>query len=75
MQLSGEGSTDGSVSLLQKWSDVWGTYIDVEEIDDLEDKDKVTIVPNPTSQQPSSAKVYKLGGVAMNVRSSVHENL
>lgn len=56
-QLSGEGSTDGSVYLLQKWSDVWGTYIDVEEIDDLEDQDKVTVVPKPTSQQPSSAKV------------------
>ena len=57
VQLSGEGSTDGSVYLLQKWSDVWGTYVDVEEIDDLEDKDKVTVVPMPTSQQPSSSKV------------------
>ena len=49
--------TDGSVYLLQKWCDVWATYVDVEEIDDLEDKDKVTVVPMATSQQPSSSKV------------------
>ena len=57
VQLVGEGSTDGSAYLLQKWSDVWSAYIDVEEIDDLEDKDKVTVVPKPTFQQPSSTKV------------------
>ena len=64
MQLSAEGGCrsantgNSSVYLLQKWSTTWGTYIDVEGIDDLEDKDKVTVVPIPISVDPRpSSKV------------------
>ena len=61
VQLSGEESDDtgnSSVYLLQKWSNTWGAYIDVEGIDDLEDRDKVTVVPMPISVDPRpSSKV------------------
>ena len=43
--------------LLQKWSTTWNTYVDVEDVDDLEDKDRVTVVQMPTMQSPKSAKV------------------
>ena len=65
VQLSGEESDDtgnSSVYLLQKWSNTWGTYIDVEGIDDLEDRDKVTVVPMPISVDPRpSSKVTGKG--------------
>ena len=73
VQLSGEGGCksantgSSSVYLLQKWSTTWGTYIDVEEIDDLEDRDKVTVVPMPISVGPSSKVNYGIsymGGIA-----------
>ena len=35
--------------LLQRWSDAWNNYIDVEDENDLEDRDKVTVVPMTTS--------------------------
>ena len=35
------------VYLLQKWSTSWGAYIDVESVDDIKDKDRLTVVPMP----------------------------
>ena len=40
------GSSSGY--LLQRWSETWSNYIDVEEDNDLEDKDRVTVVPMTT---------------------------
>lgn len=45
-------SSDSSGSdsyLLQRWSDAWNNYIDVEDENDLEDRDKVTVVPMTTA--------------------------
>ena len=64
VQLSGEAdcksANTGNSYLLQKLSTTWGTYIDVEEIDELEDRDKVTVVPMPISvdRRPSSKELY-----------------
>ena len=55
VQLSGDESTDsvkGFVYLLQRWSNVWDTYVDVKETDDLEDKYKLTFVLKPTVGNP-----------------------
>lgn len=34
--------------ILQKWSTSWGAYIDVESVDDIKDKDRLTVVPQGT---------------------------
>ena len=55
------GDSGGSNSyLLQRWSDTWNNYIDVEDENDLEDRDKVTVVPMTTSFAESevSSQVY-----------------
>ena len=55
------GDSGGSNSyLLQRWSETWNIYIDVEEENDLEDKDRVTVVPMTTSSAHSEVptRVY-----------------
>ena len=48
--------------LVQRWSDAWNNYIDVEDENDLEDREKVTVVPMPTSnsfaESEASSQVY-----------------
>ena len=46
--------------LLQKWSTTWNSYVDVENISELEDKDRITVVPMPCSvpESPKISKVY-----------------
>ena len=58
VSLSGDCGSSNSL-LLQKWSTAWDTYVDVETVDDLDDKDRVTVVrlsAGTTTQ--SSSKVY-----------------
>ena len=33
--------------LLQKWSSTWQTFIDMEQVHDIEDNDRLTLVPLP----------------------------
>ena len=35
------------VYLLQRWSTTWQTIIDVESIQEIDDKDRLTVVPMP----------------------------
>ena len=42
--------------LLQKWSTTWNTYVDVEDVDDMEDKDRVTVVQMPTIKKKRKDK-------------------
>jgi len=33
--------------LLQKWSKKWEAYVDVAKLEEVEDGDKVTVIPKP----------------------------
>lgn len=49
------GDNGGSNSyILQRWSETWNSYIDVEEDNNLEDKDRVTVVPVTTFSTDSN---------------------
>lgn len=44
IRYSGDCGSSNSY-LLQRWSTTWNSFIDVEEEEELEDKDRVTVVP------------------------------
>ena len=50
---SRDSTTGRVVYLLQKWSTTWEAYIDVERVDDIKDKDRLTAV-----RMPASPKVH-----------------
>ena len=40
--------------LLQKWSRKWGAYVDVTQLEEVEDGDKLTAIPKPTGDNSVS---------------------
>lgn len=44
IRYSGDCGSSNSY-LLQRWSTTWNNFVDVEEEEELEDKDRVTVVP------------------------------
>lgn len=76
VRYSGDCGSSNSY-LLQRWSETWSNYIDVEEDDDLEDKDRVTVVPMTTfsadSEVPTRVRMYtRLAVCAYGTRGHFH---
>ena len=44
--------------LLQKWSNKWGAYVDVSTADEVDDGDKLTVIPKPAKSIPVSRRVF-----------------
>ena len=51
VQYSGDCGSSNSF-LLQRWSDTWNNFVDVESADDLEDRDRITVVPMCSDIKP-----------------------
>ena len=56
IHLSSAGSIAPSSFLLQRWSSTWNAFVDVQ---DIEDQDKITVVPVSAACISPQGQVYK----------------
>ena len=59
IHLSSAGSIAPGSFLLQRWSSTWNAFVDVESYQDIEDQDKITVVPMSAACISPQVQVYK----------------
>ena len=58
--LDNEDQAGNSPYILQRWSSKWKTFVDVSSLDEIEEHDKITIIPKPSSASEVSSKYASL---------------